>query len=37
MSAVVITPLANAGAAVTGVDWSQPIAEDVARALYAAG
>jgi len=36
MSALTVTPLANAGAAATGPDWSQPIAEEVANALYAA-
>jgi taurine dioxygenase len=36
MSALIVTPLVNAGAAVTGVDWSQPIAEEIAAALYAA-
>jgi taurine dioxygenase len=31
-----VSPLANAGAAVTGVDWSDPIGDETARALYAA-
>ena len=36
MSELVITPLANVGAEVTGADWAEPISEKTARALYAA-
>jgi len=36
MQQLQIRPLANAGAEITGVDWSDPIPEETARALYAA-
>jgi len=36
MTDLAIKPLANVGAEVTGVDWADPIAEEVAEALYAA-